>query len=117
MILEERKLPKYIEIKNLESISKKDGSGIEYGDLIGTWQFNSVWKKLKDKGCSGYSFRHAWAMRAHLEYGLHPREAAPMMGHSLESHQQYSRFFNEELLEESFERAIERRKVTQADKS
>ena len=45
MILEERKLPKYIEIKNLESISKKDGSGIEYGDLIGTWKFNSVWKK------------------------------------------------------------------------
>ncbi len=39
------------------------------------------------------------------------------MGHSLESHQQYSRFFNEELLEESFERAIERRKATHADKS
>ena len=80
-------------------------------------RFNPVWKKLKEKGCKGYSFRHAWAMRAHLEYGLHPREAAPMMGHSLESHQQYSRFFNEELLEESFERAIERRKATQSDKS
>ena len=48
-------------------------------------------------------------MRAHLEYGLRPREAAPMMGHSLESHQQYARFFNEELLEDSFERAIKRR--------
>jgi len=74
-------------------------------------RFNPVWKKLKEKGCKGYSFRHGWAMRAHLEYGLHPREAAPMMGHSLESHQQYSRFFNEELLEDSFERAIERRKA------
>ena len=56
-------------------------------------------------------------MRAHLEYGLHPREAAPMMGHSLESHQQYSRFFNEEILEDSFERAIKRRKATHTDKS
>ena len=80
-------------------------------------RFNPVWKELKEKGCKGYSFRHAWAMRAHLEYGLHPREAAPMMGHSLESHQQYSRFFNEELLEESFERAIERRKATHDVKS
>ena len=73
-------------------------------------RFNEVWKELKEKGCKGYSFRHAYAMRGHLEYGFHPRELAPMMGHSLESHQQYSRFFNEELLEESFERAIERRK-------
>ena len=30
-------------------------------------RFNPVWKKLKEKGCKGYSFRHAWAMRAHLE--------------------------------------------------
>ncbi len=45
MTLEAKKLPQYIEIKNLESISKKDGSGIEYEDLIGTWKFNSVWKR------------------------------------------------------------------------
>ena len=45
MTLEEKKLPQYTEIKNLESISKKDGSGIGYEDLIGTWKFNSVWKK------------------------------------------------------------------------
>ena len=44
MTLEAKKLPQYTEIKNLESISKKDGSGIEYEDLIGTWKFNSVWK-------------------------------------------------------------------------
>ena len=44
MNLEAKKLPHYTEIKNLESISKKDGSGIEYEDLIGTWKFNSVWK-------------------------------------------------------------------------
>ena len=45
MIIEAKNLPQYSEIKNLESISKKDGSGIGYEDLIGTWKFNSVWKK------------------------------------------------------------------------
>ncbi len=45
MILETKKLPLYNEIKNLECISKKDGSGIGYKDLIGTWKFNTVWKK------------------------------------------------------------------------
>ena len=45
MILEAKNLPQYKEIKNLETISKKDGSGIRNEDLIGTWKFNSVWKK------------------------------------------------------------------------
>ncbi len=45
MVLEAKNLPQFIEIKNLESISKKDGSGIRYEDLIGTWKFNTVWKK------------------------------------------------------------------------
>ena len=45
MILAAKKLPKYKEIKNLETISKKEGSGIKNEDLIGTWKFNSVWKK------------------------------------------------------------------------
>ena len=45
MILEPKNLPQFSEIKNLECISKKDGSGIGYEDLIGTWKFNSVWKK------------------------------------------------------------------------
>ena len=45
MILEKNFLPEYKEIKNLESISKKDGSGICFEDLIGIWKFNYVWKK------------------------------------------------------------------------
>ncbi len=45
MILGTKKLPQYKEIKNLETISKKDGSGIRNEDLIGTWKFYSVWKK------------------------------------------------------------------------
>ena len=49
MILEVKHLPQYSEIKNLENISKKDGSGIGYEDLIGTWKFNSVWKIGSEK--------------------------------------------------------------------
>ena len=45
MIFDSKNFPEYKDIKNLESISKKDGSGIGYEDLIGTWKFNSVWKK------------------------------------------------------------------------
>ena len=45
MILEPKNLPNYRELKHLESISKKDGSGIVYEDLIGTWKFNYVWRK------------------------------------------------------------------------
>ena len=45
MFFESKQLPQYKEIINLETISKKDGSGIGYEDLIGTWKFNSVWKK------------------------------------------------------------------------
>ena len=45
MNFEIKKLPQYIEIRNLESISKKEGSGIGYEDLIGNWKFNYVWKK------------------------------------------------------------------------
>ena len=49
MILDPNKLPQYKEIKILESISKKDGSGIGSEDLIGIWKFNSVWKKGSEK--------------------------------------------------------------------
>lgn len=45
MFLAAKKLPQYFEIKELERISKKDGSRIEHEDLIGTWKFNAVWKK------------------------------------------------------------------------
>ena len=45
MILNVKMLPDYKEIKKLENISNKDGSGITYEELIGIWKFNSVWKK------------------------------------------------------------------------
>jgi len=40
-----KNFPQYKEIKNLESISQKEGSGISFEDLLGVWKFNSVWKK------------------------------------------------------------------------
>ncbi len=45
MIFDSQKLPQYKEIKYFESVSKNDGSGIVYEDLIGTWKLNSVWRK------------------------------------------------------------------------
>ena len=80
------------------------------GESLKLPSFNSVWKRLRDeKGVIPYSFRHAYAKRGHLEYRFHERELAPMMGHSIQSHKQYSRWYSEELLEDSFERAVKRR--------
>jgi len=45
MSFESKKIPEFKKIQTLESVSKKDGSGIGYEDLIGIWKFNSVWKK------------------------------------------------------------------------
>jgi len=45
MILEAKKLPQYKEIKNLESLSNREGSGIASEDIMGIWKLNSVWKK------------------------------------------------------------------------
>ena len=44
-----KNLPDYGEIINLERIAKKDGSKISYEQLIGIWEFNSVWKKGSEK--------------------------------------------------------------------
>ena len=95
-------------IKNKDPLPRmKAGAGESFKNYM---RFNSVWNKLKDeKGLVGYSFRHSYAKRGHLEYRFHERELAPMMGHSIESHKKYSRWYSEELLEDSFERAIKRR--------
>ena len=95
-------------IKNKAPLPRmKAGAGEAFKNYM---RFNSVWNKLKDeKGLVGYSFRHSYAKRGHLEYRFHERELAPMMGHTIESHKKYSRWYSEELLEDSFERAIKRR--------
>ena len=43
--MEEKRLPDYEEIINLEKISQKNGSAIKYEQLIGTWRLRHIWKK------------------------------------------------------------------------
>jgi len=45
MIIKEYNFPNFVEIKNLEKLANKDGSGIEFDDLIGFWKFQYVYKK------------------------------------------------------------------------
>jgi len=42
-------LPEIKEIKKLEKISQKEGSGIVYEELLGIWMFQYVWKKGADE--------------------------------------------------------------------
>ena len=41
--------PEIKELKKLETISQKKGSGIVYEDLLGTWKFQYVWGKDSDE--------------------------------------------------------------------
>ena len=41
-------LPDYKKILSLEKIANKDGSGINFGELINKWKFLYVWKKGSD---------------------------------------------------------------------
>ena len=45
MIIKEYSFPDFNEIKNLEKIANKDGSGIQFDDLLGFWKFQYVYKK------------------------------------------------------------------------
>ena len=45
MIIKEYSFPNFDEIKNLEKIANKDGSGIQFNDLLGFWKFQYVYKK------------------------------------------------------------------------
>jgi hypothetical protein len=42
-------LPEIKEIKQLEKISQREGSGIVYEELLGMWMFQYVWKKGSDE--------------------------------------------------------------------
>ena len=44
-----RNLPEFKKIIELEKISQKQGSGISFDELIGTWKFESVCKKDSDE--------------------------------------------------------------------
>jgi len=44
------------------------------------------WRELARTGITPYGFRHGFALRAHLNYGLAPRITAALMGHSVDTH-------------------------------
>ena len=47
-----------------------------------------------------YSLRHGYALRAHEVYGITPRRAAALMGHSLETHSStYGAWTDREMVE------------------
>ena len=45
----QKNLPNLEQIKNYERIAKKNGTGIQFKDLLGNWRFQYVWKKGKDR--------------------------------------------------------------------
>ena len=45
----EKHCPSFEDIKDLETTSQKNGSGISSEDLIGIWKLQSVWKKNSEK--------------------------------------------------------------------
>ena len=45
MIIKEYNFPDFDEIKNLEKIANRDGSGIQFDDLLGFWKFQYVYKR------------------------------------------------------------------------
>ena len=45
MIIKDYRFPNFDEIRKLEKIANKDGSGIQFEDLLGFWKFQYVYKK------------------------------------------------------------------------
>ncbi len=45
MIIKEYNFPNFDEIKTLEKLANKDGSGVQFEDLLGFWKFQYVYKK------------------------------------------------------------------------
>ncbi len=66
-------IPSLQELLELEQLSRKEGSGIEFGSLIGLWKFAFVWKPGTDKeDLLASSLLRLFS--AHLELTKHPIE-------------------------------------------
>lgn len=73
------------------------------------------WKPLADQGFTVYGFRHGYALRAHQSYGLSPRVAARLMGHSVETHiRSYGTWADLDEIDAALEAGIRYRSLTQA---
>jgi integrase len=75
----------------------------------------AAWKPLADAGATAYGFRHGYALRAHQSYGLSPRVAAALMGHSTETHQRhYGSWTDEATIDAALAAGLRFRDLTQA---
>lgn len=73
------------------------------------WQDLRAEAAAKGEKLTCYSFRHGYALRAHLVADLPPRVAAQQMRHSLQTHlRHYGRWCDAETAAEVMERALER---------
>ena len=62
-------LPEISKILELEAFARKDGSGIEFSTLLGTWNFNNVWEsKTNDENQIAATFLKV--LSANLELSL-----------------------------------------------
>ncbi|WP_193815604.1 hypothetical protein [Cyanobium sp. LEGE 06143] len=75
-----------------------------------------AWKPLAQRGCTPYGFRHGYALRAHQAYGLSPRVAAALMGHSVDTHQRvYGTWTDEGTIDAAIETGLKYRSLTDRD--
>ncbi|QPN65273.1 hypothetical protein [Synechococcus sp. CBW1006] len=71
------------------------------------------WQLLARMGCTVYGFRHGYALRAHQSYGLSPRIAAALMGHSVNTHQSvYGTWSDQETIDAAINRGLNYRRLT-----
>jgi len=83
--------------------------GHEFGQLLSRYK---PWQNLvrKNPDITPYSLRHSWAWRCHVcsANPLHVRQAAALMGHSVNTHlRHYGRWVDEASLEAAVERYAE----------
>jgi integrase len=72
-----------------------------------------AWVPLAAAGATIYSFRHAFALRAHQQYALSPRVTAAVMGHSPETHlRHYGRWTDQATVDTAIAAGIRYRQLT-----
>ncbi len=108
--------------KLIQRIKRKDplprmkaGAGDAFKNYL---RFNQVWKRLKaENGVVPYSFRHSYSKRGHQVYKLSDTEMAAFMGHTVQVHNAaYAQWTSESMLEDSMQRAIRFRDLTDKKK-
>ncbi len=72
-----------------------------------------AWRELASTGVTPYGFRHGYALRAHLSYGLAPRITATLMGHSVDTHLRvYGSWTDSDTIDSAMEAGLRYRQAT-----